>query len=207
MPRTADHDARRAQIRDGVRSVALDAGLASVTIARVAGASGVSVGLVQHYFNSKEALLEHTYRHLVDTLEERVDRRVERAEAHQARIEQIIVEALAELLPLDRRRRDDAYLLAAFDAMALDNDSMLPAAADRQRWLHRRLAGAVANGKECGEVAPDRDVDTAARTLSAAAQGLTLQGLIDPTRSRRAALLAALRLPAAEIFAGRCHRA
>ena len=68
MPRTADHDSRRAQITTGVRELALTSGLGSVTIAGTAKAAGISVGLVQHYYDSKESLLADTLSRLLSDI-------------------------------------------------------------------------------------------------------------------------------------------
>ena len=63
MPRHADHDARRRQLADAALHVALDQGLDRVSVPRIAAQAGVSVGLVQHYFPAKAALVVLQWRH------------------------------------------------------------------------------------------------------------------------------------------------
>lgn len=61
MPRTADHDARRTQIIDAVRGLVASDGPEAATMSRIAASAGVSAGLVQHYYASKDVLLADAY--------------------------------------------------------------------------------------------------------------------------------------------------
>ena len=58
MPKRVDHDARRGEIARAALRLCVREGLASVTIGRVAAEAAISKGLVQHYFPTKEALLQ-----------------------------------------------------------------------------------------------------------------------------------------------------
>ncbi len=64
MPKKVDHDARRRQMTDAVCRITLRSGLGSATFRAVAAEAGVSVRLVQHYFGTKQRLLEYTQRHV-----------------------------------------------------------------------------------------------------------------------------------------------
>ncbi|GGR66341.1 AcrR family transcriptional regulator [Nocardioides luteus] len=206
MPRIADHDARRAQITSGVRALALESGLGSVTVAKTAKAAGVSVGLVQHYYDSKESLLADTLSRLLTDIERRVDRAIARAEGDHARIEHMLGAGLLELLPLTPARRDEAYLRHAFVGLALDN----PTLAEHQRAFdHRlrdRIAQGVRNGFECGEVWPETDSLLESETAFALTQGLTLRLLIDPDDVLRYHATAAIEARLRDVFAGPCSR-
>ncbi|MGW0481981.1 TetR/AcrR family transcriptional regulator [Nonomuraea sp. NPDC003214] len=57
MPKQVDHDARREEIARAALRLCVREGLASVTVGRVAAEAGISKGLVQHYFATKEALV------------------------------------------------------------------------------------------------------------------------------------------------------
>ncbi|GAA1004513.1 hypothetical protein Aple_071710 [Acrocarpospora pleiomorpha] len=58
MPKRVDHDVRRGEIARAALRLCVGEGLASVTIGRVAAEAAISKGLVQHYFPTKEALLQ-----------------------------------------------------------------------------------------------------------------------------------------------------
>lgn len=57
MPRVVDHEARRIVIIQAVWALIAQYGIEAVTLRRVAAQAGVSVGRIQHYFDSKEALV------------------------------------------------------------------------------------------------------------------------------------------------------
>src|SRR4051794_39492760 len=58
MPKRVDHDQRRRQIGDAVLSIASGRGLQAVTLREVAVEAGVSLRLVQYYFDDKAELLQ-----------------------------------------------------------------------------------------------------------------------------------------------------
>lgn len=189
MARTADHDARRAQIVGGVRLMALESGLGRVTMAGVAKSADVSVGLVQHYYDSKEQLLLDTFSSVRAGVLARVDRATARAERRGARIEEMMVDGLKQLLPLDKRRREEAYLVHAFAGLALEDPNLRTHLANADAELIDRVAQGLTNGKVCGEVLPDTDATARGYALVAGTAGLAANLLTasDPTRRRWAA--------------------
>ena len=66
MPKVVDHDVRRRELTDAVCRLTLRGGLGSVTFRKVAAEAGVSVRLVQHYFGSKQGLLDATQEHVAE---------------------------------------------------------------------------------------------------------------------------------------------
>ncbi|WP_299949804.1 TetR/AcrR family transcriptional regulator [uncultured Ruegeria sp.] len=63
-PRTASKEVRRQQLIDAtIESIAKN-GLASTTMTKVTGIAGLSLGLANFHFTSKEKLLEETLRHV-----------------------------------------------------------------------------------------------------------------------------------------------
>lgn len=206
MARTADHEARRAQLRAGARQVALDRGLPDVTVARVAEAAGISVGLVQHYFSSKESLLADVFTDLRTTLEQRVDAATARAERRHERIEQILTAALEQCLPLDAQRRREVYLALAYAGMALEHPGLRQTQTASDDHLRRRISEAVTNGKACGEVEQGADPEQIAWDLFALVTGLAAQAhhVDSPTARRRAR--AALATAVGRVFNGSCSR-
>lgn len=206
MPRTADHDSRRAQITAGVRELALASGLGAVTVAGTAKAAGISVGLVQHYYDSKESLLADTLSRLLSGIESRVDRAITLAEREHARIEHMLGAGLLELLPLSPARRDETYLRHAFAGLALDNLSLAEHQQAFDRRLRDRIAQAVRNGVECGEVTVGTDGLLESETAFALTQGLAVRLLIDPDEAVRNRAKAAIAAQMAGVFVGPCAR-
>lgn len=66
MSRDALKEARRVQLMEATIDCIAARGFADLTLADVARTAGLSVGIVNFYFKSKDALLIETLRHLVD---------------------------------------------------------------------------------------------------------------------------------------------
>lgn len=209
MARTADHDARRRQIADAVRGVLAAEGFEAATVARVAREAGVSVGLVQHYFASKDALLVHTHADALARLEHRADEIVTAGERAGDPIRVMATACLQLVLPLDRERRADHAVGVVMLARAGVGPEVRRAAAAHHDRLRARLALAVANGTRCGEVDPGTDVDAAAHELWALVLGLADQLYVAASagpRSRAARRsLGVLDVAVGRVFAHPCR--
>ncbi len=206
MPRTADHDLRRAQIADAAHRLIAHAGLDTATMAAVAREAGFSVGLVQHYFGSKDDLLLFTYRRTTERQLERVMRLVAEGEAAQRTIAAILLRGLGELWPLDERRRGEYRIGRAFHARSLDNPDVAAVARDTAGELRGQIARTVSNGKHCGEVPLDTDAATAALGLWSLTNGLADQLYHEPEEPLADAAAGLLREALAAVFTGECHR-
>lgn len=175
MPRTADHDLRRTQIAEAAFDLIAGAGLDAATMAAVAREAGISVGLVQHYFGSKDELLLFTYRRTMDGVLERAYRLVAEGEAAHGTIAAILLDCLQQLWPLDERRRGEHRVAAAFHARSMDSPEV--AEVDRRTAAEIRglIAKSIENGKECGETEPSTASETAAMGILALVGGLADQ--------------------------------
>lgn len=204
MARTADHEARRQQIRDALLAVARRDGLERVSIPTVASQAGISVGLVQHYYPSKHLLLADAQAALLARIEARVDAAVAAAESRHERIEHILAEALTQLLPLDELRTQEWRLTRAFEALALTREDLAAAVVAARRTLRARVAAAIVNGRSCGEVTdPHLDEQLEAAALLAHVQALAdeLAWGTGVTRTMTEAVIAA---DCARLFPGHC---
>lgn len=112
VPRQVDHAQRRREIADALWRVADGQGLDAVSLRRVAAEAGVSMGLVQHYFASRDEMLLFA----MEAVGERVARECESALAAMSdpgprdRIGLL----LRQWLPADERRRREARSQFAF---------------------------------------------------------------------------------------------
>src|SRR5690348_14275547 len=106
-----------AQIADAVLRIAGSTGLHSVTMRSVAAEAGVSVRLVQYYFETKEQLLQFTLTRLAQHMCERVRARV--AAAGEAPTPRDVVDAvLTEALPTDAESRTFHLVYTAYAVLA-----------------------------------------------------------------------------------------
>lgn len=201
MPRTADHDARRRQVAAAVADLVADDGLDGVTVARTAKRAGISVGLVQHYFPAKDDMLLFAFTHMRERIDGRIAERVAAGARVGARIEHVLLDALAELLPLDGRRRRECRVTLAFAGRTVDNPRLAEALRAGADTVRARLAEAVHNGKECGEVPDATDPQWEAVRLLSLVDGLALHAYTGVVAAREV-----LAGHLSGVFPGECHQ-
>ncbi|MBV7246428.1 TetR/AcrR family transcriptional regulator [Streptomyces sp. MW-W600-10] len=206
MPRVADHDARHGQISDAVQRLIVRDGLTAVTVARTAAEAGMSVGLVQHYFTAKDEMLLATFTRVNERFTARVDASVNRGEAEGRTIADMLRQALAELIPLDDGRRAELLVRLAFSGQAAHNARLATVQRETLAGVRARVARAIDNGAECGEVAEGVDAAEQALRIVAFAEGLALHTHIDPDGTPESAVLAALDERLGHVFTGTCRR-
>lgn len=205
MPRVADHDQRRDLLARAFCGQVARHGLPATTFARVAEDAGVSVGLIQHYFASKDELLRFAYADCLRRRDARIAQHIADGAAAEQPIRSVLAAALDELFPLDEQRSVEHRVIQSLHTQALHDPSVAEIAQRTELDLHGRASTAVSNGKECGEVAPDVDSDVAAARILAVAHGLALRLTLTavPTLPDDAAAVVGPVLDT--VFTGRCH--
>ncbi|MFC9944995.1 TetR/AcrR family transcriptional regulator [Streptomyces pratensis] len=206
MPKVVDHQARRLQVADAVQQLITEQGLDRVTVARTAAEAGVSVGHVQHYFSTKDEMLLFTHERVVQKTLERVSALEDRSRIERSPIREVVVDSLAEWLPVDPPRRSAYRVAVAFVGRTVDNPRLALAHAETGRLIRSMLARAVHNGKECGEVQGGSDPDLAALELHSLVEGLALQLGSDPDRAASRTALNLVSARVREVFPGRCRQ-
>lgn len=76
VPKVVDHEERRRRLVEAVWALAMRSGLEGVTLRGVAAEAGVSMGQVQHYFPTMEALVRDALERSVRALNARIERSV-----------------------------------------------------------------------------------------------------------------------------------
>lgn len=179
MPKQVDHEARRTQIAEALLRVAARDGLGSVSLRHVAAEAGVSMGLVQHYFRTKDEMMTFALGVVSENVQRRLAEQAPPADDPRA----VIRALLHQMLPVDEERLREghaALAYAAYTAVRPDASSEIRAQMGQLReyvTLAVRTAGTAA------------DPDTAAATLLALADGLMLHvlgGVVTPQEAQRA---------------------
>jgi AcrR family transcriptional regulator len=161
MPKKVDHQERRTLIADALMRVASDRGLEAVSLRHVAAEAGVSAGMVQHYFATKDEMMAFAMAVVRDRSQARVTEAVTRLGAEPA--PRLLLRTLiAALLPLDAQSGDDARVALAFLAYT----AVRPAAADGMREDTGQLLAFIAG------LLPVPDAAEAAGGLLALMEGL-----------------------------------
>lgn len=192
MPKKVDPEARRDEVVDAVFQVVRRAGFEQASLRNVAEEAGLAIGSVRHYFDGHTDLMVFAMRASLDRVSARLMERVgpllatedpgERAEG--------VERMLAELLPLDERRREEATVWLAFTMASRTRPELRPLAQeayDGMRRLVRRIVDGIARHRPVG----DPVVET--ERLCALIDGLTLEGVLHPDRMTPELMLRALR--------------
>ncbi|MGX5210902.1 TetR/AcrR family transcriptional regulator [Streptomyces violaceus] len=178
MPRTADHAQRRAQIIEGLVRVATRDGVHTATMRAVAAESGVSVRLVQYYFETKAQLMLGALRYLEQRSHERWTARLAALPSppsHRALVDAL----LAEALPTDEASRA-FHILWTSCAMLAMTDPELAAApfAEGPELLEGRLADVLRQAQTDGALDARADPSVESVRLLALSHGLGTSVLV-----------------------------
>ncbi len=182
MPKQVDHTARRRAIADALWRVVAHEGFEGVSLRHVAAEAGVSMGMVQHYFSTKEQMLLFA----LDSVAERTGARfaTELAKLPDPPPPRAAVRAfLVQLLPLDEPRRQEGHSLYALLAGGLRHGELGQRLRAGMEQLREFLTGQVAAGMVTA------DPEVAAVTLMALTDGLAahvLGGFLTPEAAETA---------------------
>ncbi|MEV0640173.1 TetR/AcrR family transcriptional regulator [Streptomyces sp. NPDC050619] len=123
MPKRVDHAERRTEIAEALVRVAGRRGLHAVGMRDVAAEAGVSLRLVQYYFETKEKLLLFGLRHLTERFGERVAARIRDAgnsPGPRAGIEALLMAAL----PTDEESRTFHFVYTSYAVLSMSDPTL-----------------------------------------------------------------------------------
>lgn len=123
MPKRVDHEERRTAIARALIRVAGRRGLHQVGMRDVAAEAGISLRLVQYYFETKEKLLLHGLRQLAADFGERATAR-RRAAGEDAGPRAAVEAVLLESLPTDEESRTFHLLFTSYAVLAATDEAL-----------------------------------------------------------------------------------
>lgn len=169
MPKVVDHEQRRREIAAAVWRLASAHGLESVSLRQVAAEAGVSMRLVQYYFETKDRMLLFALRHLNEVLEGRV----RTALGGEPTPRQIIRTTLAELVPADEHGRMVSLVFIAYFVRALADPVFGEAfQGDGTDELSAFFAALIRDSQAAGLSPAGLDPEREVATLMAVANGM-----------------------------------
>lgn len=171
MPKRVDHEERRRLIAGAVRRIAAERGLEAVSLGEVAAEAGISKGLVQHYFPSRDAMLRYAARLLRQQVEDRVPAEPPSGPAGLRAV-------LVAVLPLDEESRTEALVANAFLVRALKDREIADRFRDGHAQLRDAVAALVTAAQDAGDLRADLDPVREADLLLAVVAGLGDQVLL-----------------------------
>ncbi len=186
--RTAPRAARRQQLIEATMKCIARKGMSSITLGDVAKEAGLSAGIVNLHFDSKDNLLNETLRTLADEYKAKFDRTLDRAGPHPA-------DRLRELMALDFRPsicdRQKLAVWFAFWGEVKSQPAYRKICDESDRYYDevvRQLCAAIIDeGSYANVTATD-----AANALTSMTNGLWLSCLISPQTWNRHEAMAAV---------------
>jgi TetR/AcrR family transcriptional repressor of bet genes len=185
VPKQVDHQERRQHIGAAVLRLIATRGLEAASLRNVAAEAGVSMGTVQHYFTSKQEMLDFAQRY-------NYERTIVRIPALIARIPEprstraLFRALLIDLLGLDGESREGARLGVAMRAYAVIDPQAAVTARTAYDGVTGFLATHLGKAQEAGDLSAGLDAEQAARHLYAVVEGLsgpTLIGAYSPDQA------------------------
>lgn len=147
-------------------------GLMQTTLRQVADAAGVSVGLVQRYFTSKNELLEFGFDYVYQRTRDRIT-----AVPHEAPVKDVVLGLGEAVLPLDPQRRRETSVFLAFVHATLNDEALARIHQRAASELVEGLTRALESAQQSGELNTGVDPGVEALALVALLDGLTLDGM------------------------------
>lgn len=169
MPKVVDHNERRTRIAEALLRVAGERGLEAVSLRHVAAEAGVTSGMVQHYFRTKDEMMAFA----LEVVRERGEERIAAAAAAlgaDPSPREVLRTVVAGVLPIDEPRRADGRVTLAFLAYT----AVRPAVAAPLRADTAVMLAFVAEQIRAAGPRPGIDPERAAVGLLALMEGLGL---------------------------------
>lgn len=167
MPKRVDHEERRTQIAEALIQVAGRRGLHAVGMRDVAAEAGVSLRLVQYYFETKEKLLFYGLQHLTDRFTARVGARLRAAgpdPGPRATIEALLLASL----PTDEESRTFHLLYSSYSILSVTDEALAAQPfIDGPDAAENALTGLLERARAEGLADPATDARTEAVSLLA----------------------------------------
>ncbi|GAA3998697.1 TetR/AcrR family transcriptional regulator [Allokutzneria multivorans] len=171
MPKQVDHEERRAAIVSALWKLAGERGLDRVSLRDTARGAGMSLGQLQHYFGTREDMLVFAMDFISQKVTERVTERVMALEERTPH--QILRMCVAEMLPLDDRKRQGSRINISFYVEALDNERLLAHSQEGARKLLDFFEQQLSAARERREIPADRDPRREGMIMMSVIDGLT----------------------------------
>ena len=182
MPKKVDHQQRREQIAAALMRVVANDGLEAVSLRHVAAEAGVTAGMVQHYFPSKEAMMDFAMQSASARYEAQVTEAIAML-GEDPPVRKLIRTLLVTMLPLDESGRANGRVALAFHAHAATRREAAEHLGEDTAGLRDFIAGLLRSAQDAGRVGSAIDPAHAAAVLVAVTDGLALHLLSHDLRS------------------------
>jgi AcrR family transcriptional regulator len=173
LPKIVDHEARRRDFIEAAYETILEEGLAGTTVRAVAKRAGYTTGALVHYFADKDELIRHVLEENGKAVRERMQNAEQTLKGRSA-LRQLLLEAL----PTDKRSGSSWKIWLALWYHSESSEAMRKEERNRYREWLGRVSSVLDQCVALGELPAGTDIDTQARLLVAATDGLGVQYLL-----------------------------
>lgn len=181
MPRLVDHAQRRREFAVAVWGLIAERGIEGVTLRAVAAEAGVSVGRVQHYYSTRDELVQDSCRVMIEVAAQGFgveDDEAGRDTSAPPDDPAVTLRALIlHAVPTTDAFRRGAAVWAAYVAKSVDDPVIADLIADAQRGAAEYAAGLITAAREAGTMRAGRPATDLALDLLACGDGLTTRVL------------------------------
>ncbi|MEO3931015.1 TetR/AcrR family transcriptional regulator [Micromonosporaceae bacterium B7E4] len=171
MPRRADHAARRRQLADALMRLAATQGLEAVSLRHVAAEAGVSTGMVQHYFRTKDEMMTFALDMVMRDAVQRITAEVTAA-GRVLKPAELVRTLMIQILPLDEPRRLEGHVTLAFLAYTAVKPAIAEGLRESADQMRAFIADQIRAVQATTGTAPRIDPVHAATGLLALVDGL-----------------------------------
>jgi AcrR family transcriptional regulator len=175
VPRHTDHAARRKQLTDALMRLAATQGLGQVSVRHVANEAGVSTGMVQHYFRTKDEMMTFALEMVIDNIKTRASAEAVHYGPDASPPGTLVRALLTQILPLDHTRRLEGHVFLAFLAYAAVKPEITGPLRDSNEEMHAFIAEQIRSAQATNKTAIRIDPGHAATALLALIDGLSLR--------------------------------
>lgn len=182
MPTQVNHAQRRTRLAEALWAVAERDGFAAATVRNVAAEAGVSVGMVQHYFSTKDEMLLFALTCAGEELGAHITAKILELPEPRDPYEVVWI-IVSERLPLQPRSRVHAQALIAWLQSGSANSDLARYLLEGTQRLRDYLADQISRAQRDGHVPDAIDPWRSAEGLLALVDGLSshiLQGIHTP---------------------------
>lgn len=164
---------RRRQLIDATLAVIEKEGFQGATVGRISKASGMSVGIISHYFDGKQGLLQATMRHLLSLLKtDLLDLLSEHGNDPVARLHAIVASNFSR----SQTNMAVAKAWLAFWAQAMHSPELARLQRINERRLYSNLVFSLV------QLMPDKQARETAQTIAALIDGVWLRAALSEGR-------------------------
>ncbi|HET7757159.1 MAG TPA: TetR/AcrR family transcriptional regulator [Steroidobacteraceae bacterium] len=181
MPKIVDHERRREEIAALTLGVMRSGGMENATVRAIARRGRISIGVLSHYFKSKDELVGFTFRWLAERTFAELDTLVRAAPAGLGALQA----ALEYMLPRSGKTTDFALWMTLWGRAASNPRLAREHRSYYARW-RRCIRSLLAEARSRGEMSARLSTDDATDLLVATVDGLWIDCVMEPRRFRTA---------------------